>query len=530
MLASVLSYLRAGGLLLLAATLTACGGGGGAGGGGFVNSPIGGDSSSASYSLTIVTLNPDGDASLQVTSEAPLTVNVQLKGSDGSTPSNELITLATTIASVDPANGTAVTNETGVATFTLTFNGTEGAGSVQASYSADGNTVTSSINIESVLVKEARLLSLNTTNSQGVTSNELSAVDPMTVALTLTEADGSTPVPDALLSLTSTVGTVAPGSGSALTDELGVARFTVSNPVQEGAGVLVGRYQSETLSLTIQKNIQAVASSDVYSLSFEEVPNVGVVTDKSPIAVTVQLTSSNQSEYPVANQIITINSSLVSIEPPNGRVRTDADGKASFSISYRGIIGAGTLQAGFSSNGESASAITAIETQLEANTSTPGAVVALSLNTFDPDGTPTREFSAVQPLTVTVQIVDAFGDPVDVDGEVISLAADVGSVSPSNGSVVTSGGLASFTLDFNGIVGAGLAEASLTIDNTSYVGSIAIQAISETPYLVSLERSPGPLTRVNPITVAATVTKLDGSPVDGGIVNFESDLGTLTPA
>ena len=84
MLASVLSYLRAGGFLLLAATLTGCGGGGGAGGGGFVNSPIGGDSSSASYSLTIVTLNPDGDASLQVTSEAPLTVNVQLKGSDGS--------------------------------------------------------------------------------------------------------------------------------------------------------------------------------------------------------------------------------------------------------------------------------------------------------------------------------------------------------------------------------------------------------------------------------------------------------------
>ena len=529
MLASVLSYLRAGGLFLLAATLTACGGGG-AGGGGFVNTPVGGDSSSTSYSLTIETLNPDSDASLQVTSEAPLTVNVQLKGSDGSTPSNELITLATTIASVDPANGTAVTNDSGVATFTLTFNGTEGAGSVQASYSADGNTVTSSINIESVLVKETRLLSLNTTNSQGVTSNELSVVDPMTVALTLTEADGTTPVADALLSLTSTIGTVAPGSGSALTDELGVARFTVSNPAQEGAGVLVGRYQSETLSLAIQKNIQAVASSDVYSLSFEEVPNDGVITDQSPIAVSVQLTSSNTLDYPIANQIITINSSLVSIEPPNGRVRTDADGKASFSISYRGVIGAGTLQASFSSDGESASVITAIETQIETNTSTPGAVVALRLNTFDPDGLPTREFSAVQPLTVTVQIVDAFGDPVDVDGEVVSLASDVGSVSPSNGSVVTSGGLASFTLDFNGIVGAGLAEASLTIDNTSYVGSIAIQAISETPYLVSLERSPGPLTRVNPITVTATVTELDGTPVDGGIVSFESDLGTLAPS
>ena len=103
MLASVLSYLRAGGLFLLAATLTACGGGGG--GGGFISTPIGGDTSATTYSLSIETLNPAGEASLQLTSEAPLTVNVSLLGSDGSTPSNELITLTTNVASIDPANG-----------------------------------------------------------------------------------------------------------------------------------------------------------------------------------------------------------------------------------------------------------------------------------------------------------------------------------------------------------------------------------------------------------------------------------------
>ena len=52
MLASVLSYLRTGGLFLLAATLTACGGGGG-GGGGFISTPIGGDTSATTYSLSI---------------------------------------------------------------------------------------------------------------------------------------------------------------------------------------------------------------------------------------------------------------------------------------------------------------------------------------------------------------------------------------------------------------------------------------------------------------------------------------------
>ena len=96
MLPNVLSYFRIGGLSLLVATLTACGGGGSAGGG-FINAPIGGDSSATSYSLSIETLNPAGENG-QVTSEAPLTVNVTLTASDDSTPTNELITLSTAIS------------------------------------------------------------------------------------------------------------------------------------------------------------------------------------------------------------------------------------------------------------------------------------------------------------------------------------------------------------------------------------------------------------------------------------------------
>ena len=141
MLASVLSYLRTGGLFLLAATLTACGGGGG---GGFISTPIGGDTSATTYSLSIETLNPAGEASLQLTSEAPLTVNVSLLGSDGSTPSNELITLTTNVASIDPANGSAVTNGAGIATFTLSFDGTEGAETANTRSKAQRNATSQS--------------------------------------------------------------------------------------------------------------------------------------------------------------------------------------------------------------------------------------------------------------------------------------------------------------------------------------------------------------------------------------------------
>ena len=126
-------------------------------------------------------------------------------------------------------------------------------------------------------------------------------------------------------------------------------------------------------------------------------------------------------------------------------------------------------------------------------------------------------------------MIDAFGDPVTVDGQVISLSTDIATVSPDNGSAVTSGGIASFSLEFNGTVGAGLADASLEIADTTYTGSIAIQAISETPHLVSLSRTEGPLTLVNPISVSAT-GPLAGTPEPEGIVTFGSDLGTLNPS
>ena len=167
----------------------------------------------------------------------------------------------------------------------------------------------------------------------------------MTVALTLTEADGETAVPDALVSLSSTIGSVAPGAGSALTDAMGIALFTVSDAGEEGAGVLVGSYESDTLTLTTQQNIQVVASSAIYTLSLGEIPNDGVVTNQEPVAASVQLTSTDPAQYPVANQIIDISSDIVAIDPANGRVRTDADGQADFAIGYQGTIGAGTLQA-----------------------------------------------------------------------------------------------------------------------------------------------------------------------------------------
>jgi len=530
MLLGFTSNLRIVSLSLLLSTLAACGGGGGSEGGGFINPPNSNDNTVPTYSLSIEALDSSGEASLKVTSQESLTLNVTVTSSDGTIPVNEVVQISTTVADIDPANGSAVIDANGIATFTLDFNGTEGAGAVVASFTANGSTVEASINIESVLIREQYILTLDTTNAEGLDTNRFSALSPLTASLTLTESDGVTPVMDALVSLSTTIGTVAPELGTKLTDETGVARFTVNFADIEGAGALVGGYESDTLSLTVQKNIEAIASSSAYTLIIDEIPNNGVVTSAVDVSGSVRLLTANSSQYPVGNQIIELSSSLVDITPSNRRVRTDADGVANFVMSYKGIVGAGELSANFSRDDESATAVTAIETQVAVSEPSAGVVTSLALATFTADGVPSREFSAAQPLTLQVTMVDAFGDVVPTSGQVIELSSDVATITPDNGSAVTANGIATFGLEFNGTIGAGLAQATLNVGETSYIGSTAIQAISETPFLISLDRSGGALSVTNQIDVVATLTTPDGTPVENAILAFESDIATVSPA
>ena len=138
MLLGFTSNLRTASLSLLLSTLAACGGGGGSDGGGFINPPNSNDNTVPTYSLSIEALDSSGEASLEVTSQESLTLNVTVTSSDGTIPVNEVVQISTTVADIDPANGSAVIDANGIASFTLDFNGTEGAGAVVASFTANG--------------------------------------------------------------------------------------------------------------------------------------------------------------------------------------------------------------------------------------------------------------------------------------------------------------------------------------------------------------------------------------------------------
>jgi hypothetical protein len=132
--------------------LAACGGGGGGDGdnsGGFLPD----DSSDNIYYVDVVLLDALGEPTNTVTTTRPnrLEVTVTKKNKNGAPIADVIVTVASTIADIDPDQGSGLTNADGVATFRVQSTGTLGAGTITASVdNAPAGTETASINIQVV--------------------------------------------------------------------------------------------------------------------------------------------------------------------------------------------------------------------------------------------------------------------------------------------------------------------------------------------------------------------------------------------
>jgi hypothetical protein len=120
---------------LLITTLAACGGGGtlgsdgGTGGAGGNTTPV--------FTLSVALTNAAGVASTALAQASPLTVTATLTATNNGIVAGRLIQFNlnnTALATLGNSAGTAVTNANGVATITLLAGGSNGAGTVSASY------------------------------------------------------------------------------------------------------------------------------------------------------------------------------------------------------------------------------------------------------------------------------------------------------------------------------------------------------------------------------------------------------------
>lgn len=141
---------------------------------------------------------------------------------------NEIITFTTDIGALSTTS--AVTNEDGVATLTLSAGDDLGVGIVTASYE--------SIELPfNFLIVESRTIELNISN------RDINQSTPATVTATLTD-DGQ-PIANELITFSSTLGILDPESGTARTNENGIASIILQAGTVAGAGTITAVFNEQ---------------------------------------------------------------------------------------------------------------------------------------------------------------------------------------------------------------------------------------------------------------------------------------------
>ena len=479
--------------------------------------------------LSLAATNSTGDTVTTLSQRSPATLTASfLSTLDGAaTPiSGELVTITTNVGDVSPSNNTALTDVNGDAVFTVSFNGTEGAGSVDVTASLDGVAYTDTLNLQAQDTGAPYEISIQIVNESDVQTNVLSSSQPLTVQALVRRIDGGLFIPVGAgesVQLTTTLGSIA-GNGSALTNAQGIATFDITFDGTVGAGSVTASYDSADGAVAKTSNIQSVATAIGYALDLVAIPSVGMDANTfaqgAPITLRATLSSSTSS---VANQAIAVNTNVGRVSPANGVTLTGADGVAVFEVAFNDIIGAGVATATFNPTG---AAIVA-SVNLEAVVADPTA--GLEVSTFADDGSVTTEFAVGSPMTVRVQLTDGVGAAALKAGEIINLSSSIGTLNAAS-KLTDSNGIATFELRSEGVVGAGTLEATYQTALGLVRAQQTVQSIASEPYVLDLVAAGGPMTLGQDILLTATLTAPNGGAAAGQILNIATDLGVLDKA
>lgn len=251
----------------------------------------------------------------------------------------------------------------------------------------------------------------------------------------------------------------------------------------------------------------------------------------------------------LADEVVTITTTLGVLNPPSGTSLTNSSGMATIGLEEGGVEGAGTATASITYQGTTATDTVSFQVSTSGGSGVP---TVLSMGYGTVSGTSVTGFvantmniglttlSAGGTTSATVLIVDdtntLYTTPVDVS----FTSGCVGTgASSMDASVTTVNGVASSTYLAQGCVGSDTITASASIGGTTYsaTGSLTVQAgsvgsiefVSATPTSITLQGTGG-AGRSETSVVLFRVVDVQGDPVQGQVVAFalNTTVGGIT--
>ncbi|WP_301003030.1 Ig-like domain-containing protein [Pseudoalteromonas sp.] len=537
---------------MLSFLVTACGGGGSLEKEGSIGGGDGTTPDTPTYTLTINGYSQlDGTQSNKVTAESPLDIKATLKKDDVIVTGKRItFSLIDEVGVLNPSSGSALTDSNGVAKINLTAGTVQGAGEVVATYSVDGITYSKSFAFESTGDADRDDTSSFTLSLEGYSrasgskSNTVTADAPLDLKATLTKEGALVTGERVIFTLADDIGRLKPDSGSAITDDIGVANIELTAGDTEGAGEVTASYTINGLTYTDTFSFQSSGDQVAFTLNIQGFSTQtgdqsNTVTSTEPLSL--KATVFDDTGEPVVNKSVNfiLDGDIGALNPESGSVLTDNSGIAEIELTAGNIAGASKVVATYSNQGQTYSsapfdfnAVIVEKAQL---------IVSL----VNSDGTQTRNVDHENPAVAQAKLL--------VDGQpgayqlIQFNVSGFGKINPSNGTAMTdSSGVAKVDLLAGTEEGAGTItatyklEENMVYDSNSYTYTSAGDAPSpgaSNDFTIDLSLvSSTSLMQISEISandsglVRATVLDVEGNPAVAKVVTFSSTLGNLLPS
>ncbi|MDP5459830.1 Ig domain-containing protein [Alishewanella sp. SMS8] len=529
-------------ILFVCLSLSACGGGGTLESGGG-SSGSGGTGTTDTYTLALTLTDASGQEVRQVSTAAPGKLRATLK-KNNQPLANQLVrfTLDGNVGQLSPTEGTARTNENGIAEIQLQAGETAGSSQVTASYQAsDSQTVSSAPYVFDAVVTGGLSAELSVTllKHDGTIARSVSHFSPGIAEARLL-IDGQPGAFQLIQFELGSLGVLNPSNGSAMTDVNGIARIDVIAGTEAGASTLTATFAPTTTQTVSASPFVFTTAGDTpvqgdetaFSINLAMTNQAGNTINQISNAQPgiVVATVRDSLGQPVVNKVVSFVSSLGRIQPGFGTALTNELGQATVTLTAGTISGAGSIEARYQA-----------KTQDLGFTSAGDEVISpyiLSLNLKDAANNDIRTVSRTQPGKIQATLTRN-GEPVVDELVRFSLDSFIGQLSPASGTARTNAnGVAELSLLAGQVAGSGQIRAVVTIDGVNVqalffvfdsLGDDTVVSALTLSLLDAAGVAVRDLAYATPRKLEALVTE-NGTPVAFRLVTFSVDgAGEINP-
>ncbi|MCW8832689.1 MAG: hypothetical protein OQK09_11210 [Colwellia sp.] len=364
--------------------------------------------------------------------------------------------------------------------------------------------------------------------SLALSNQNVTGQEPVTITATLTK--GGAVVPSTVVTFSSGIGAFSPSSGTALTNDAGVAEITLTAGNVRGAGEVtasVSTGEEAKIGFTTQGDDIGVVGDINITVTLVDADGNPTDTITSSKSGKVIAEVNGISTPIIVNFVTTVG------EIPIATAITNADNQASVDILAGGSLGAGSVTASIAS-GESGQVLLVVGSS------------TVTMGSGDPFVEGDAEISLAQisaggTSVVTVNIIDdqgaLFTEPVDVNFSSSCSSLSTPSAELSS-PITTSNGIATSTYLAKGCVGddpinvtanaGGINLAATTSVNVLPADVGSIEFVSSVPENISILGT-GSLGGSESSVVKFRVLDTNSNPVNNQVVNFSlnTDVGGI---